>query len=475
MNKYKNLAFNTIVFAIGSFGSKILAMFLTRLYTTYMPSDMLGTKELIETMANFLIPVFTFSMSESIIRYGLDKDYDNRQVFSTAIMVEVLGLFIMALLSPFLSFIPFVKGFTPWLVVYVIISSFRQTCSLFVRSIGYVKLYAFDGILATLTLFIFNIIFISGFKMEISGFLLAVIASDLTSTIFLCAAARVGRYFSPKYADRDIMKIMLRFSVPMIPTSIMWIITGFSDRIFIKYMHGPAATTGDSAAGIYTAASKIPNLVSMVSTVFFQAWNMSAITEYGSKDIGKFYQKVYSAYQSVMFIASAFLILLVKPISAILLNYNNHPEYREAVNYTPVLVMSVLMMCFNLFLSSIYTAAQHTKNSFWTSFITTILNVSLNAVLIKHFGIHGAIAATFISYVVCYIIRIVDARRYIYFKVNHFSTFVNVGILLLMSIISVKQIPFYIPCIIFITIFVLSSNFSAIISTARMVLSRRKG
>lgn len=475
MNKYKNLAFNTIVFAIGSFGSKILAMFLTRLYTTYMPSDMLGTKELIETMANFLIPVFTFSMSESIIRYGLDKDYDNRQVFSTAIMVEVLGLFIMALLSPFLSFIPFVKGFTPWLVVYVIISSFRQTCSLFVRSIGYVKLYAFDGILATLTLFIFNIIFISGFKMEISGFLLAVIASDLTSTIFLCAVARVGRYFSPKYADRDIMKTMLRFSVPMIPTSIMWIITGFSDRIFIKYMHGPAATTGDSAAGIYTAASKIPNLVSMVSTVFFQAWNMSAITEYGSKDIGKFYQKVYSAYQSVMFIASAFLILLVKPISAILLNYNNHPEYREAVNYTPVLVMSVLMMCFNLFLSSIYTAAQHTKNSFWTSFITTILNVSLNAVLIKHFGIHGAIAATFISYVVCYIIRIVDARRYIYFKVNHFSTFVNVGILLLMSIISVKQIPFYIPCIIFITIFVLSSNFSAIISTARMVLSRRKG
>ena len=475
MNKYKNLAFNTIVFAIGSFGSKILAMFLTRLYTTYMPSDMLGTKELIETMANFLIPVFTFSMSESIIRYGLDKDYDNRQVFSTAIMVEVLGLFIMALLSPFLSFIPFVKGFTPWLVVYVIISSFRQTCSLFVRSIGYVKLYAFDGILATLTLFIFNIIFISGFKMEISGFLLAVIASDLTSTIFLCAAARVGRYFSPKYADRDIMKTMLRFSVPMIPTSIMWIITGFSDRIFIKYMHGPAATTGDSAAGIYTAASKIPNLVYMVSTVFFQAWNMSAITEYGSKDIGKFYQKVYSAYQSVMFIASAFLILLVKPISAILLNYNNHPEYREAVNYTPVLVMSVLMMCFNLFLSSIYTAAQHTKNSFWTSFITTILNVSLNAVLIKHFGIHGAIAATFISYVVCYIIRIVDARRYIYFKVNHFSTFVNVGILLLMSIISVKQIPFYIPCIIFITIFVLSSNFSAIISTARMVLSRRKG
>lgn len=84
----------------------------------------------------------------------------------------------------FLSLIPFVKGFTPLLAIYVIVSSFRQTCSLFVRSIGYVKLYAFDGILATVTIFIFNIIFISGLKMGLKGFFLAVIASDLCSTVF---------------------------------------------------------------------------------------------------------------------------------------------------------------------------------------------------------------------------------------------------------------------------------------------------
>ena len=33
MNKYKSLAFNTVIFAIGTFGSKILTLFLTRLYT----------------------------------------------------------------------------------------------------------------------------------------------------------------------------------------------------------------------------------------------------------------------------------------------------------------------------------------------------------------------------------------------------------------------------------------------------------
>ena len=60
MNKYKSLAFNTVIFAIGTFGSKILTLFLTRLYTTYMGADILGSKELIEAAANFLIPVFPF-------------------------------------------------------------------------------------------------------------------------------------------------------------------------------------------------------------------------------------------------------------------------------------------------------------------------------------------------------------------------------------------------------------------------------
>ena len=49
MNKYKNLAFNTIILAVGTFGSKILAFFLTRLYTTYMPSETLGSGYQIRT------------------------------------------------------------------------------------------------------------------------------------------------------------------------------------------------------------------------------------------------------------------------------------------------------------------------------------------------------------------------------------------------------------------------------------------
>jgi len=54
MNKYKKLAKNTIVFAIGSFGSKILVLFLTYLYTSNISSEDSSTKELLE-ITNFYL------------------------------------------------------------------------------------------------------------------------------------------------------------------------------------------------------------------------------------------------------------------------------------------------------------------------------------------------------------------------------------------------------------------------------------
>ena len=473
MNKYKNLAFNTIIFAIGTFGSKILMLFLTRLYTTYMPADMYGTKELIEITATFLIPIFSFSITDAIIRYGLDNDYDNHKVFSTACCIEIIGVLMLLLISPLLSAIPFMKGYTPYLIIYTCTSIFRQTCSNFVRARGFVKLFAADGIFTTLTFFVFNMVFISGFKMGIKGFLIAVIISDFISGVLLWVVGGLGNYFRLRYADREIMNIMIRFSLPLIPTTIMWTITGFSDRIFVKYMDGPKGLTGDTAAGIYTAASKVPNLVSLVTAVFFQAWNMSAIMENGKKGINKFYENVYDAYQSIMFIASAFLIFLMQPISAVLLNLSVHPEYIQAFNYTPGLIMGVLFMCLNQFLSSVYTTSQHTKNSFWTSFIATALNFIFNIALIKLYGIQGAVIATFISYAVCYIIRIADTRRYIYFRVNHSKTLVNVIIIFAMCMISIKQPNLYFAALFLLTAFVTLINFSAIKTTIRRALSRK--
>lgn len=473
MDKYKKLAANTLVFAIGSFGSKILLLLLTRLYTHHISSGDNSTKSLLEQTANFIIPIATLSIAEAVIRYGLDREYDKKEVFTSACVVEAGGMILLLLLSPLLNLLPYAHGYVMLLLLFIIASSFRQLSSQFVRARGLVKLFALDGILATLTLFLFNILFISVLNMGVHGFMLSSILTDFCSGIFLWIVAKLWKFFNKRKFSPEMVKTMLRFSIPMIPTAVLWIITGFSDRLFVRYMtSAQSPDVGEVAAGVYDAASKVPNLISMVSTIFFQAWNMSAITENNSKDKGKFYEKIFSAYQSVMFLGAAFMIALVKPLSAILIDSSTDPSYARAFEFTPILIIGVLMMSLNQFLSSIYTATQKTTHSFWTSLIAACTNLILNVILIYKWGVQGAVIATFMSYFVCYLVRIADTRKLIYFKVNHLHFTSNLIVLFVMSIGAILQPYFLIPMQTGFLIFMVIFNFSAILQTVTKILKR---
>ena len=105
--------------------------------------------------------------------------------------------------------------------------------------------------------------------------------------------------------------------------------------------------------------------------------------------------------------------------------------------------------------------------------MAAIVNIVLNIILIHLWGIMGAAIATFFSYFVCYCIRIVDARRYIPFQVNHAKFLANSGILFLLGIVVVDAPPMWIPLLIVGLAFMVFYNFSAILQTLTQLKRRR--
>ena len=462
MNKYRLLAINTVVFTLGSFGSKIISLLLNNLYTKHISPNDMYKKSMLETLALFLIPVFTFAITESVIRFGLDKHYKKKDVFSTAAILNFVGLLPMLLIVPFIPMLPFFKsvsGYMMLLMIYISASSIRALCSQFVRAKKMVKLFAFDGIYTTLMLLIFNLLFISYCDMGVTGFMLSTILSDLCSSLFLFIAANLKRYFSVKAWSRKLAYSMLKFSIPMVPTIVMWTFTGFSDQIFIGNMKSDSVFIGEDAAGIYAAASKVPSLISMLSTIFMKAWNMSAISENEANDRNIFYEKVYSAYESFLFIGAAGLILMIKPISAVLINYTVYPEYSRAFLYSPLLIAASVYVCLDLFLASIYTATKHTKNAFLTIAFVSVSNIILNLLLIPIIGMHGAAVATFISYLLCFWARIIDARRFVPFRFHASKNTTNTLLLLSMCALTIYHPRYYIVSQLLITVIVAALNF----------------
>ena len=72
-SSYKKLFSNTLVFAIGSFSSKVLVLLLVPIYTNYLTTAELGVTDVLTQIANWIIPLVTMTITEAIIRFGLDK------------------------------------------------------------------------------------------------------------------------------------------------------------------------------------------------------------------------------------------------------------------------------------------------------------------------------------------------------------------------------------------------------------------
>lgn len=434
-SSYKKLFSNTIIFAIGSFSSKVLVLLLVKVYTTYLSPEEMGINDVITQIANWLQPLVTLTVSEAIIRFGLDKAYNKIRVFTLGNIICFAGLAVLGVILPIVAISgvaeKYLSGYSLLLYVYIFSSSLKLVYSTFVRALERVKLFAINGILTTFFTLAGTLLFMIGFKMGNTGYLLSIIVSDLLSVIFLTFTAKLWKYIDFKRIDRELLHTMLQYSIPLIPAQILWLITNSSDSFMTTHY------LGSEANGILSASYKIPNLVATVYLMFGQAWNMSAILENDSEDRDKFYTNVFNLNQCLLYILAAGCLMIVQPLTAVWLG----ESFQESVKYSPILIYSSIFSCFTTFLGSIYLASKETKRSMITSLFSGIINVVLNIILIPRIGLYGPPISTVASYLAVFIIRGYDSRKLVPFDLKIKKIVINNIILAAMVIINITQ-PF---------------------------------
>ena len=437
-SSYKKLFSNTIVFAIGSFSSKILVLLLIKVYTSYLTTGELGVTDVLTQIANWIIPLATMTITEAIIRFGLDKAYDKKKVFTIGNIICATGLLIFAVLLFIVSTTgiadKYIGGYSIILYLYVFMSSLKSLYTTFVRAMEKVRLYAAAGIVATFFTLFFTIMFYMVTPSVFGGsgitkYLMATILSDFITAIFVTVRAKLWKYIDLKDIDKEMMHTMLQYSIPLIPAQLLWLITNSSDSFMTTHY------MGSDANGVLSAAYKIPNIVATVYTMFGQAWNMSAITEHDSDDRDDFYENVFDFNQSLLYILAAGCMLIIQPLTNIMIG----AYFRECVKYSPLLIYSTIFSCFTTFMGSIYLATKQTKRSLFTSLVSGVINVSLNVLLIPRIGLYGPAISTIASYITVFAIRAYDSRKLIPFNLNIKKLITNNIVILGMLAITLSE------------------------------------
>ena len=247
MNKYQKLLNNTLIFAIGTFGSKLLSFILVRLYTGCMTTAQYGTADLLYQAANVIYPIVTLSMADALIRFGIDKAYDNKKIYTIALTTTAGGLAVLLLFTPLINSLEAFRGYSLLLFVYCFFSSFKQLAASFVRARGLVKLFAIDGIFSTLIIVVSNLILLLKFDLGVTGYVCSIIISDALSLLGLVIISELYKFFDIKSLDKSLFKEIVKYSLPLVPTYILWWITSASDRYFVIAMVSSAEN------GIYSA------------------------------------------------------------------------------------------------------------------------------------------------------------------------------------------------------------------------------
>ena len=403
MNRTKYLIKNTAIFALGNLGTKLINFFLIPLYTNVLTTEQYGITDLFFTVCSIAVPVIIININEAIMRFALDEDADRNKIMSTGIVVIIASMFSALILYVIAAIYTPISEYRVYVYLYAVTYGICEINICYLR--GKEKLMAFSvsNVIRTLSIAVFNILFLVVWKMGIPGYLIAYITANMVTALFAFFAGNVWDVCKHFSFDKELFKRMVRYSLPLIPTSLMWWIINSSDRLMITAM------INVSVSGVFAVSSKIPALISFISTIFNQAFSYSAIHEEKSEDRVEFNNRIFDYLFGMVTVFGLFVLMILKLFMKIYVS----AEFFSAWNYTPPLIVGTCLLVLGTFFSVSYTVNKDSIGFLKSGALGALVNVILNLSLIPVLGAWGAAFATFVSYVIVFVYRYFDIRKYL--------------------------------------------------------------
>lgn len=456
MKKYIQLIKNTALFALASMATKIISFIFIPLYTSYLTTAEYAIADLATVMQSLIWPILSLSLTEGILRFALDKEYDKDEVFTNATLLLLPGVIISGFIFLCFNFNEELFAYRIYISIYYLVVSMNSYLSVFCRTIDKLKLITMNSIFSSIVIALCNLYFLTQLNMGIVGYFIALIIGNGLSVLSYILGGKLYHNFKLKKYNKKIIKPILIYSIPMIPNTIFWWINSSLDKFTLTYM------VGLSAVGLYSVAGKISSALTMCTSIFNQAWSMSAFKEYKENDVDNFFSNIYNIYNILLCFVASTLVIATKFIAKVM--FAN--EFFVAWKYVPLLVIAFYFNGLNVFLGTIFTTNKKTKVIFWTTGIGALFNIIFNVILINYMGIVGAAVATVISNFIVYVVRYVCSKQYIKLKtypVHNTALILCIVLLGIFIMLEYKQVALIIYCFILLLIILIGKDYIKLI------------
>ena len=399
----KRLARHSAIYGLGGLVSRILAVLLLPLYTSYLTTADYGKIETLVAASTVLVIVLRLGISSAFFRFYFDSpDAEHRVLvvrtsfwftMASATAGLVAGLVLAGPLAHALRL-----GGDAGLVRAAAVGLWAQMTSLFrveERSVAFV-LASLANVLITVGATV--VLVVIAHKGP-----LGVLVGNFTGTLCVYAVlVAYRRYQLGLQFDRKLFRAMNKFGMPLVPAALALWAVNFIDRFFV------ALYKGQSEVGVYSVAVRISSAVVFLLIAFRTAWPAFAYSIEDDREA----KRTYAFVLTYLLLAACWLSLALGLLSPWLVELlARKPGFHRASE-------AVATLCFAGAAYAGYTViaigvgrARRTQFNWIVTGLGAAVNVVLNVILIPPYGMMGAAIATLVAYVVLFGAMMLNAQH----------------------------------------------------------------
>lgn len=402
----KRLAKHSVIYGLGGFVSRILAVLLLPLYTHYLTSSDYGAIETLIALTTVLVIVIRAGIASAFFRFYFDATTaeERLEVVRTSFWAT-MTLSTAGLLSGLVLAEPIAQAFdgvTPNLVRAAFVglwaqANYEQLTSLFrveERS-GQFALASLANVLVTIAA---TVLLVAVWHKGAIGVMIGNFLGTLGVYVALLAYRRsqLGLQF-----NRALLREMNRFGMPLVPSGLaLWAIN-FSNRLFLNTISGAAET------GLYSVGVRIASVIVFMFTAFRTAWPAFAYSIKDDDDA----RRTYSFVLTYLLFISCWLTVGLGLLAPWIVRVLTTPQFYPGARVVAILCFASTAYAAYTVMSIGIGRVRMTKFNWVITGAAAALDIGLNLALIPPYGMIGAAIATLAAYTLMFLLMTWNAQR----------------------------------------------------------------
>ena len=405
----RRLVKQSAIYGFGGIISRIIAVFLLPLYTTYLGTKGFGEIETIVALSAVLVVVLRMGISSAFFRFYFDSTDEARRTlivrtsFWFTMGMATLGLVVgLIFATPIAHVLRF--GDDPWLVRAGFVGLWAQ--------MNYQQLTALFRVEERPTAFvaatIANVLITVGTTILLvvdlhKGATGAVVGNFIGTLVVYFVLLAYRRYQLGLEFSRPLLRAMNKFGMPLVPAALaLWAIN-FIDRFFV------AVFKGQGEVGVYSLAVRIASVIVFVMAAFQLAWPAFA---YSIEDEGMA-KRTYAFVLTYLMLLCSWGSLVLGLLSPWIVHIlaPNKPAFWRASEAVGILAFSGTAYAGYTVLAIGIGRARRTQFNWIVTGAAALLNVALNFALIPPYGMMGAAISTLAAYIAMFVGMSLNAQR----------------------------------------------------------------